>query len=128
MINESLMFTLKGRSYEMTFPRVGEYRTIEAMKQSLSMGNYGSMYRTMMVSSEEALDMIDMEAFFSVLCPKLAKDLKCDSFSELGLLDYLEIKKVYKEKVLPWWAEIEKLLHPKVEKKEEDVNDDETTE
>ena len=128
MINESLMFTLKGRSYEMTFPRVGEYRTIEAMKQSLSMGNYGSLYRTMMVSSEEALDMIDMEAFFSVLCPKMIKDLKCDSFSELGLLDYVEVKKVYKEKVLPWWKEVEQLLHPKVEKKEEDVNDGETTE
>ena len=128
MINESLMFTLKGRSYEMTFPRVGEYRAIEAMKQSLSMGNYGSMYRTMMVSSEEALDMIDMEAFFSVLCPKLAKDLKCDSFSELGLLDYIEIKKVYKEKVLPWWLSVEQLLHPKVEKQEETVDDGETTE
>lgn len=125
-MDENLIFTLKGRSYEMTFPRVGEYRTIEAMKQTLSLNTYGSMYRTMMVSSEEALDMVDMEAFFTVLCPKIVKDLKCDSFAELGLKDYLEVKKVYKEKVLPWWAEIEQLLHPKVETKKATEDDRET--
>jgi hypothetical protein len=125
-MDENLIFTLKGRSYEMTFPRVGEYRTIEAMKQTLSMNSYGSMYRTMMVSSEEALDMVDMEAFFTVLCPKIITDLKCDSFAELGLKDYLEVKKVYKEKVLPWWKEIEQLLHPKVETKKATEDDSET--
>lgn len=127
IINENLIFTMKGKSYDMTFPRVGEYRTIEAMKQTLSGGNYGSLYRTMMRSSEEALDMIDMEALFMVLCPKIIKDLKCDSFSELGLLDYSEIKKVYKEKILPWWKDVDELLHPKVEEKE-NVNDGESVE
>ena len=123
-INESLVFTLKGKSYEMTFPRVGEYRTIEAMKQTLSLNTYGSMSRTMMRASEEALDMIDMESYFTVLCPKLEKDLKC-SFSELGLLDYLELKKIFKEQFNPWWAKLESLLHPNVQKKEADT--DETT-
>lgn len=124
MVNESLMFTLKGRSYEMTFPRVGEYRTIEAMKQTLSLNTYGSMSRSMMKSSEEALDMIDMEAYFSVLCPKLVEDLKCESFSELGLLDYVEVKKIFKEIFIPWWNEIESLLHPTIQKKV--VKDEET--
>lgn len=117
-VNENLIFTLKGRSYEMTFPRVGEYRTIEAMKQTLSLNTYGSLYRSMMTSSEEALDMIDMEAYFSVLCPKLIEDLKCESFSELGLLDYLAVKKVFKEQFTPWWNEIETLLRPNSKKKE----------
>ena len=126
-INESLVFTLKGKSYEMTFPRVGEYRTIEAMKQTLSLNTYGSMSRTMMRNSEEALDMIDMESYFTVLCPKLEKDLKC-SFSELGLLDYLELKKVFKEQFNPWWNEIEKILHPTPSKRDEDVSSNETAE
>lgn len=124
-INENLVFTLKGRSYNLTFPRVGEYRTIEAMKQTLSLNTYGSMSRSMMKSSEEALDMIDMEAYFTVLCPKVVEDLKCESFSELGLLDYLDIKKVFKEKFIPWWNEIEIILHPTVQKREV-VKDEET--
>lgn len=124
-VNETLTFTLKGKSYEMTFPRVGEYRTIEAMKQTLSLNTYGSLSRNMMRASEEALDMIDMEAYFTILCPKLEKDLKC-AFSELGLLDYLEIKKVFKEQFFPWWEQIEQLLHPTVKKKV--TEEDETTE
>jgi hypothetical protein len=122
-INESLIFTLKGKSYEMTFPRVGEYRTIEAMKQTLSLNMYGSLLRTQMLSSEEALDMIDMEAYFTILCPKLEKDMIC-SFSELGLVDYLELKKIFKEQFRPWWGSIEALLHPVVPKKEADVSED----
>jgi len=122
---ENLIFTLKGKPYNLAFPRVGEYRTIEAMKQTLSLNTYGSMSRSMMKSSEEALDMIDMEAYFSVLCPKLVEDLKCESFSDLGLLDYLEIKKIFKEKFIPWWNNIESLLHPTANKKEA-VKDEET--
>jgi len=115
---EILIFTLKGKSYNIDFPRVGEYRTIQAMKQTLSLNTYGSMSRSMMKSSEEALDMIDMEAYFSVLCPKLIEDLKCESFSELGLSDYLIIRKVFKDKFVPWWNSVEELLHPNTQKKE----------
>lgn len=122
-INENLVFHFKGKSYSLTFPRVGEYRTIEAMKQTLSLNTYSSMSRTMLTSSEEALDMIDMEAYFSVLCSKLIEDLRCNSFSDLGLLDYMELKKVFKEKFVPWWNEIEQLLHPQPVKK---VVDEET--
>lgn len=118
-INENLVFQLKGKSYSVTFPRVGEYRTIEAMKQSLSLNTYGSMSRSLMTSSEEALDMIDMESYLSVLCPKLIEDFKCNSFSDLGLLDYAEIKKVFKQQFVPWWNEIEQLLHPQPKKKVE---------
>ena len=122
-INENLVFTLKGRSYEMTFPRVGEYRTIQTLKQTLSFNTYGSLSRNQMRASEDALDMIDMEAYFSVLCPKLEKDLKC-AFSELGLLDYLELRKVFKEQFLPWWNEVEELLHPNVQKKVTEENEE----
>lgn len=124
-LNENLMFQLKGKTYELSFPRVGEYRTIQAMKQTLSLNTYGSMSRAMMASTEEALDMIDMEAYFSVLCPKLIEDLKCDSFSELGLLDYKEVKKVFKDQFVPWWNAIEELLQP-TPKKVKKVENEET--
>ena len=123
-VNENFVLKIKGNTYSIEFPRVGEYRAIEVMKQNLSLNAYGSMARSMTSATEEALDMIDVEAYFSILCPKLIEDLKCSSFSELGLLDYIEIKKVFKESFIPWWNEIEKLLRPAPVKKV--VKDEET--
>ena len=112
VVNESLIMNFKGNQYMVSFPRVGEYRSIEIMRQTLSLNTYSGMARSMMVSSEESLDMIDIEAYFSVLCPKLIEDLKCDSFSELGILDYKELKDLFKKQFIPWWNEIENLLRP----------------
>jgi hypothetical protein len=119
-INQGLTFRLKGNEYFIEFPRVGEYRRIETLKQSLSLNTYGSMVRSMTAAAEEALDMIDMEAYFSVMCPKLIEDLKCDSFSDLGLLDYKELKREYQEKFVPWWNDIQKLLQPEPKKQKVD--------
>lgn len=111
-INENLVLNFRGENFSIKFPRVGEYRNIEVMKQSLSANAYGGMIRSMSQSSEEALDMIDMEAYFTVLCPTFLEKLKCDSFSELGLVDYAEIRNIFKTNFVPWWRAIEKLLRP----------------
>jgi hypothetical protein len=110
---ESLFFELKGKKFEIEFPNVGKYRSIESLKQSLSMGEYGNMLRSAINTSDEALDMIDMEAYFTILCPQIFKLLKCNSFGELGLKDYMEIKDAYKTQFIPWWTGIEEILHPK---------------
>ena len=123
-LNENLIFKLKGKQYTIAFPRVGEYRSIEAMKQTLSMNTYSSMYRAMMASTEEAMDMVDIEAYLSVLCPDVIKDLKCNSLSDLGLLDYKELKTAFKGQFIPWWNEIENLLHPQPKTKK--VENEET--
>lgn len=110
-INENLIIRFKGKNYDVKFPRIGEYRTIQAMKQTLSLNAYGGMSRSMMAASEEALDMIDIECYLTVLCPDLVADLKCE-ISELGLLDYTELREVFKDKFVPWWNKIEELLRP----------------
>lgn len=122
-INENLILNFRGENFPIKFPRVGEYRNIEVMKQTLSGNVYGGMARSMTSAAEEALDMIDMESYFTVLCPDLFKKLKCDSFSELGLVDYTEIRKVFKKNFVPWWQSIEKLLRPEPIKRE--VKDEE---
>lgn len=110
-MNENLIIRFKGKNYDVRYPRIGEYRTIQAMKQTLSLNTYGGMTHSNLIAAEEALDMIDLESYLTVLCPDLVSDLKC-SFSELGLLDYKELKEVFKDKFIPWWNKIEELLRP----------------
>ena len=113
MIERQLTLNVKGNNYVAEFPNVGTFQNIETMKQVLSKGMYSALMGMGTVSSSEALDMVDMEAYFSVLYPKLIKDLKCDSFGELGLEDYKELKTIYSEKFIPWWGTILDLLQNK---------------
>jgi hypothetical protein len=110
-MNDSVEFTVKGRTYTINFPTVGEYYRIECLKQSLSNDNYGGLIVARTISSIKALDMIDIEATLSVLAPQLISDLKTESLSKLGLQDFNEIKKAYKEKVLPFMKKVNDLLN-----------------
>ena len=56
--------------------------------------------------------MIDIEAFLTILCPELIKDLKSGSFKELGIEDYMELKNAYEEQFTPWWESVLKLFTP----------------
>ena len=109
-MDRQIVLLLKGNSYTVEFPNVGKFQQIETMKQVLSRGMYSSLLSMNTVSANEVLDMIDVESYISVLCPQIIKDLKCTSFSELGIEDYLELKKVYEEKFIPWWENIMLLL------------------
>jgi hypothetical protein len=115
MIDRRLELNVKGNKYQIEFPNVGKFQNIETMKQVLSKGMYGALINTGTVTASEALDMVDIEAHLSVLIEnnKLFKDLKCDSFAEMGLEDYLELKEIYREKFVPWWSNILELLNPK---------------
>lgn len=117
-LDRQIEMNVKGNRYIIEFPNVGKFQQIETMKQVLSRGMYSSLLPMNTISSIEVLDMIDIEAYLTVMCPKLIKDLKCDSFSELGLEDYLELKKVYQKEFVPWWNKIIDLLNPKKAEKE----------
>jgi hypothetical protein len=118
-IEKQIVLQLKGNSYTIEFPNVGKFQSIETMKQVLSRGMYSSIISMNTVSSIEMLDMVDIESYLTVLCPKLIKDLKCNSFSDLGLEDYLELKKVYQATFIPWWNMIIELLNPRKKEEEE---------
>lgn len=107
---ETKEITVKGRKYEIQFPNVGQYYQIEVNKQRLGKGSYNSLIGNPTITAQRALDMIDVEATLSVLCPQLVADLKVKSFSELGLKDFKEISDIYMNEVFPFLKEAEKIL------------------
>ena len=64
------------------------------------------------VDSSFALDTIDMEAYFTILCPDMIKHMSeagVKSFDDMGLEDAMELKKVFTEQLLPYiqkWREV----------------------
>lgn len=124
MVDQSLELKVKSNTYKIDDLRIGKFIDYERMKASLSGGMYGSMFRMGTLSGDEALTMIDIEAFFTVFCPQVLKDLKCESFKDLGLKDYKEIKTVYVEKIVPWYNQNVEVLSPKREQKEQEGDDE----
>lgn len=109
-MNESVELTIRGRNYTVRYPNVGEYYRIEAMKQVLGRGYYNSLAQTPTQTAVSALDMIDIEATLSILCPQVIEDLKVSNFSDLGLKDYQEIKRAFFDSVVPFLSEINEFL------------------
>lgn len=115
-MDRKIVLQIKGNSYTVEFPNVGKFQAIETMKQVISKGMYASLISTSTLSSIEAADMINIEAYFSVCAPKILEDLECESFSDLDIEDYLVIKKVYQETFVPWWNQILDILSPQDKK------------
>lgn len=101
-MNDSVEFLINGKAYKISYPTVGEYYQIECLKQDLSKNNYGGLVSSRTVSGVRALDMIDIEANLTILCPQLIRDLKTGSISKLGILDFKEIEKEYIKTVVPF--------------------------
>lgn len=114
-LKDTIKLVIKGKEYVVKFPSIGQIRDIESKKAILSNGVYGSMVRSLTPQSEHALNIIDIEANFSVLIPKLSEDMKC-AYSELGFKDYLELKKAYVDQFLPWYKGWFDLFNENVEK------------
>lgn len=110
MITNEVTLTVKGHSYPISYPNVGQFYQIEAMKQSLSRGFYNSMVMSPATAAQHALDMIDIEAALVVLCPQLITDMKVKNFSELDVRDYKLIRDEYFKTVSPFFKEISDLL------------------
>lgn len=112
---EKFNFVIKGKQYETDPITVGHMVDLWKMRTSLSMGTYGQMYRFALHGSDSALLAIDIEAFFTVFCPKFLEDLKPASISNMGIHDYIELEQFYTESIRPWLDSIESLLRKKSE-------------
>jgi hypothetical protein len=114
MLNQ-LNFKVKGREYVIEIPTAGKYYDIEATKQILGKGFYNSIVGSPLQSASNAQEMIDIESNLSILSPKIVEDLKVP-FRDLGIADYLELKKAYDEQFVPWWESVLKLFNPQSSK------------
>ena len=110
---EQLNFTVKGKTYHTEDIRVGRFVDFWKMRAAISMGTYGQLYRFSMVGADEALLMMDAEAFFTSFCPEFLRDLKPGSIKEMGLEDWIELRDVYLNTILPWLNKVEELLKQK---------------
>jgi hypothetical protein len=105
-----LKFEVKGNTYTIKVPTAGDMIDVERLKMILSGGYYNEMMRTTTVSAQESLMVIDIQAHFSVLCPKFLEDLKCEDIKKLSIEDYRILKEAYMGKFVPWWNNWLKLL------------------
>ena len=105
--------TQKGdNEYIIKAPNVGQFYDIEVNKQMFGKGVYGAIIKTSTLSAQQAADMIDIEAHLKVLMPEsfFKEDLKVESFQELGIDDYNQLKGTYIDVFLPWWTQIQDSL------------------
>lgn len=97
-----ITLSIKGNSYSAEFPTIGQFMRIESLKQQLTGGQYTSMATSQLSSQFEALEFVDIVSYFSILFPKISKDLNKVSFEEIDAIDFAEVRKEYREKFLPW--------------------------
>jgi hypothetical protein len=109
-MTETIEIVIKGKSYRTEPLTVGKLVDLTKMRNTLTNGQYGQIYRHALVNSDNSLQAIDIQAFFMVFCPSLIKDLKVDAIFDLGIEDYKEIKDIYKAQVQTWLIEVESLL------------------
>lgn len=110
-MTDSKIVKIRGKEYKFEYPNVGMYYSIETAKQRLGKGYYNVLLGNVTKAAQDALDMIDIEASLSVLCPDLIADLKVEKFSQLGIADYKEIKEIYLKEVQPFLKEVSDLLN-----------------
>jgi hypothetical protein len=122
-MNREVKLTIKENSYKVIFPKVGKLIDIENMKSILSKGMYGSMEASRTIDSQFALDMIDMEAYYSVLVPELIKDLKVKSLRDLEIEDSVELRKIFFDVLLPFIKQWRDIISKSIKEGEEDSNE-----
>lgn len=101
MLQREFTFKVKDNKYRVSIPNPGQLLAIETEKASISMGIYRNIMAANTIGSNYALDIVDMQAYLSVLVPDLLKDLKAPIL-ELDLLDFNQLKKEYSEQFIPW--------------------------
>jgi len=103
--NRTKTFTVKDKSYSVTYPTVGQFFEIEAQKSSLSKGQFGGMLDSGTVMAHNAIEIICIVAFLKVMCPKLLGTLNegVDRIEDIDLLDFKEIKDAYNSQIKPWY-------------------------
>lgn len=109
-MNTSVSLEIKGKTFTINYPTIGQYYAIEVLKQQLAAGFYSVLLGSRTSASYYALDMIDIQATLTVLAPDFIKELKVNSFNELGIADYTLIRDAYREKVVPLFKEINEML------------------
>ncbi len=96
-MESSVKVTLGKEQQILPFPKVGQLIDIEAMKITLSGGQYGAMIRSGLVKTNYALDLIDAIATLSILIPDLRKKIEVDNVLDMDVKEANVLIKAYKQ-------------------------------
>jgi hypothetical protein len=109
-MEKQIKLKVLGKDCIVKYPNVGQVLEIESLKSALTNGTYGDLVRMNTRSSNQALDIADTIATFTVLIPEFRETLNVKSYTELDPFDAKKLVVVYKNKFFPWYNEINKEL------------------
>lgn len=109
-LSKTCKFTLINNNYSFDYPNVSQYLDIENLKITLSNGGYALLVRSKMKKAELSLDLIDAIAILTILCPTLSKDMTV-SLLDLSIPDAMNIIKVYRKMIAPWFSKWDKVIN-----------------
>jgi hypothetical protein len=105
-----LTLNIGENKYEIAPLTAGVLIDIEARKVSFSNGQYSNLVRSGLVSSRIGYEIVEAFAVLTVLVPSLSKDLKVETVFELDPASTIELIKVYKESIIPWYENVTNLF------------------
>ena len=111
-MTNTLKINFKGMQFESPVITVGVFMDLELTKAQLSKGRYGQMLSNMTVNSNEALTMIDTMAAIEVLFPELKKKAITVPIENLGIKDWVDLKNMYIDQIVPYLNQLNQLLNP----------------
>lgn len=129
-MKKTIVITIEGNQYTISFPTIGQMFEIESKQNALSGNAYYEMISSPLKKTQFLVDAIDAISTFFTLIPELRKDMGNKSITELdSLLVKKSLVKAYKKQYKPWYEAIEKdlYLEEEPETAEEDLqgfNDD----
>lgn len=101
-MEREIEFTVKGNPYKMKFPNVGQFLQIESKRIILTNDTYSQMLMSRLISAGKAMDMADMVATITVLCPEFINDLKTKSILDLDIIDAKELIELWNTRIKVW--------------------------
>lgn len=96
-------FTIGKKHFSVTFPNVGQIIDMESLKQGLSSNRYGQMAASGIASNYYALDLIDMIAFYKILCPEVTRAYNIENYADLEMEVANELLEPFKKELQPWY-------------------------
>lgn len=112
----SVKLKIKGKEYEVSFPKMGQFIDIQTLKAKICEGSYEGLVNSISPNEQYSKLLVDMVATFNILIPNLKKDLEVESILSLSLIESKPLLDVYVESWLPFYTSwIEFLNNPKFE-------------
>lgn len=105
-MEKSLKLKITGKDYIVKFPNVGQILDIESLKSALTNGTYGDLVRMGTSASNQALDIADTIATFSILIPEIKESLSVKTYTEIDPFAAKPLVVAYKKQYFPWFNEI----------------------